>query len=195
MIPPAEWYAQQDRTKHYMRRTNRPFEEGVSRGALRSIGTCNDAQLGFFPEEFYKCYAVVADNRMRKGRKYGIGLRDWLDLYGSGEGMCFAAISPTCIPYAAALCVRVAPRVLYVSGWGDIAGVDNLSPVTFLCKGLYQWCRQNGFETLDIGIAGDDPGLAEFKRRLGFAAVAQQAERGHCKSEVGGSIPSGGPHA
>ena len=167
MKPPAIWYAEQDLSQHYMRRTDRPFEEGVSRGQLRCIGACNDAQLGFFEDDLYKCYAVIADNRMRKGRQYGIGLRDWMDLYSNNQGKCFSVTTPLGIPYAAALCVPVSDETCYISAWGDIDKVDNLSPVTFLCKGLYLWLRQHGFSTMDIGIGGD-PGLDDFKRRLGF---------------------------
>ena len=136
MKPPAEWYREQDLSKHYMRRTDRPWEEGVSRGQLRCISACRDAQLGCFEDDLYKCYSVIADNRMRKGRAYGIGLRDWVDLYSSGAGKCLSVVTPTLIPYAAALCVQVSPTVLYVSAWGDIEKVDNLSPVVFLCKML-----------------------------------------------------------
>lgn len=152
MLPPSEWYAQQDLSKHYMRRTDRPFEEGVSRGQLRVAYNyiCE-------PSTIEKCYPIIIENRDRKGRKYGMAYNDLIGI--RSQVHCFL------IPkMAAAICVVVAPTTCYVSSWGDVSGY---SPVVSLCRYIYGWCPLHGFDTLDIGIGGDE-GLDNFKRRLGF---------------------------
>ena len=166
MKPPAIWYAEQDLSKHYMRRTDRPWEEGVSRGQLRCLKDAEDSELRFVDGSVFSAYAVIADNRMSKGRIYGMRLLDCLALTSHNKAKSFTVYAPASI-VAAAFCVLVKPDVCYVSGWSHIEGVLPFSPVPFLCKGIYEWCAANGFTTMDIGIGGD-PGLDAFKIRLGF---------------------------
>ena len=165
MKPPAEWYAEQDLSKHYMRRADRPWEEGVSRGQLRRIAKCEATGMVFGKCDIVIAYTYVEENRLDKGRKYGMTFKDWEAL----ERIPSTAYSFSLEPdhAAVALCVVVSSTVLYVSGWSHRRGYDNLSPVCLLAKGIYNYCAANGFTTLDIGIGGD-PGLDSFKRRLGF---------------------------
>ena len=165
MKPPAEWYREQDLSKHYMRRTDRPFEEGVSRGQLRRIAKCEES-LMFVRSEISLCYPIINANRIAKGRTYGM---TWADLQSiSGDVLCWHIYSPSWdLIHAAAICVRINPSTIYCSAWGHASGLNKLSPVTFLAKGIYNYCTANGFSTMDIGVGGD-PGLDIFKRRLGF---------------------------
>ena len=72
---------------------------------------------------------------------------------------------------AAAICVAVSARVLYVYAWGEISGAEALSPVCVLADHLSNFARSHGFELLDLGtssVAGIvNPGLLAFKRSLG----------------------------
>lgn len=162
ILQPSEWYAKQDRTKHYVRPIDGAFENRISAGQKKRIRKCEALGLWVRMTIEERAYPVVAENRARKGRKYGMELEDWQAL--RRQGLSFPFIIEG---HAAALCVQVAPKVLYVSGWGDVAGVEHLSPVCLLAKGIYGWCIEFGFEVLDVGIA-DDPGLIQFKERLGF---------------------------
>ena len=166
MKPPAIWYQEQDLSQHYMRRTDRPWEEGVSRGQVRCIESAYKDGLHFGTSNIYTTYSVIADNRMSKGRCYGMRLMDCLELCRTDLATCFDVYSPRSI-VAAAFCVFVKPDTVYVSGWSHIEGVLPFSPVPFLCKGIFDWCAANNFTTLDIGIGGD-PGLDAFKERLAF---------------------------
>ena len=112
------------------------------------------------------CYPVIADNRLRKGRPYSMSLEDWITLEKEPSTVYCFAVAPGTV--AVAMCVRVEPTTLYVQAWGDVEGQENLSPITFLCKSLYEWCAKNGIELLDVGTAPNHPSLAEFKQRLGF---------------------------
>ena len=167
MKPPAEWYREQDLSKHYMRRTDRPFEEGVSRGQLRRIAKCESAGISFGTANVHEAYSIIADNRMRKGRFYGMRLHSCALLQSTGYGYCFKVHREGYFPDAAAFCVKASDSAVYVSGWADSEGTEGYSPVCLLARGIYQWCQQNCFTTLDIGIGGD-PGLDAFKERLGF---------------------------
>lgn len=167
IIPPAEWYRQQDLSKHYIRKTDLPFETGVSRGQLRCIKACADAGMQFLYGDVHHSYAVIADNRMRKGRIYGFRLKDWLSIAPNGDGIPFHATHLDGTIAAAALCVFSRKDVLFVSAWGDSEGEEN-SPVAFLCARLYNWCSIHHIHTLDIGVAGDE-NLSSFKKRLGFS--------------------------
>lgn len=169
IIEPAEWYAQQDLNRHYMRRTNRPFEEGVSRGQLRCITEAKRAGLHFGIADVYSTYAIIADNRMSKGRSYGMRLMDCIELRRSGKAICFDVYSPMA-HVAAAFCVFVKPDVCYISGWSHIDGILPFSPIPFLCAKIFEWCKNSSIDTLDIGIA-DEPSLVEFKRRLAFRCI------------------------
>ena len=72
---------------------------------------------------------------------------------------------------AAAICVAVSSRVLYVYAWGEIEGAEALSPVSVLADELSNFARVNGFELLDLGTSSVEgivnPGLLAFKRSLG----------------------------
>ncbi len=164
-LSPADYYAANQHQVRYQRAIDGPFEHGVSRGQLRQIAKCE--QLGFEFERVYvpeACHEIITQNRRRKGREYALTLTDWERLFQMPDTAYCFTVTPE--PIAAAMCVRVAPRVLYVSAWGDV-DVPSLSPVAFLARELYRWCAGNGFGLLDIGIA-DEPSLAAFKMRLGF---------------------------
>ncbi len=72
---------------------------------------------------------------------------------------------------AAAICVAVSTRVLYVYAWGEIAGAEALSPVCVLADYLSTFARAQGFDLLDLGTSSIEgivnPGLLAFKRSLG----------------------------
>jgi hypothetical protein len=156
MLPPSDWYAKQDLSQHYMRDTSRPFEEGVSRGNKRVMFNYVVDQ-----SDIDACYPIIIENRAKKGRNYGMAYKDLWDIEQFTRCFIIGDI-------AAAICVIVAPTVLYTSAWGHVAGD---SPVVSLCREIYNWCAANGFSTLDIGIGGD-PNLDAFKERLGFRRAA-----------------------
>lgn len=167
ILEPSEWYAKQDLSKHYMRRTDRPFEEGVSRGQLRCLKSAKDDALIGGMTDVLSAYAVISDNRMAKGRAYGMRLRDCLDLAQANMAKCFHVYSVAGIE-AAAFCVLIKPNICYVSGWANIHGSSlPYSPIPFLAKKIYEQCAFDGIDIMDIGIA-DELNLIEFKERLGF---------------------------
>lgn len=167
MIPPAEWYSQQDLSQHFMRRTDRPFEEGVSRGQLRRIAKCESVGMEFRNTSIYTAYAIIAENRRLKGRTYGISLHDWTQFIGNSMGQVYFFECNWAFAVAAAIIVDVGNSSVYVSAWSDTEGMEEYSPVCLLARGIYSWCQTREIAIMDIGIGGE-PSLDDFKRRLGF---------------------------
>lgn len=170
IISPAEYYAAHKHESRFVREVKGPFEDGISDGQRKRIEKCRRLGFSFGLTNLYTAYPIIADNRARKGRPYSMTEADWREmerLYGAN----YFAVTGTPGFVAAALCVMVSPDILYVQAWGDIAGQEANSPITFLCRGIYGWCALSNVRCLDIGIAGDNEGLRNFKQRLGFDEV------------------------
>ena len=166
LLSPAEYYRQTKHQDRYVRRVMGEFDSAISAGQRKRIAKCEQRGLFFMRSTVQDCYPVIADNRARKGRPYSMSLNDWLILDTDPDTVYCFAVAPGTI--AAAMCTRVEPHTLYVQAWGDRDGQEKLSPVAFLCRGIYHWCAENDIDLLDIGTAPNHPSLVEFKLRLGF---------------------------
>ena len=117
-------------------------------------------------------YDAIAANRQKKSRELSMSWHDVaamaalfpanLHVFGAEQGGQLLA---------AAICVAVSARVLYVYAWGEIRGAEAVSPVCVLADHLSNFARAHGFELLDLGTSSVDglvdPGLLAFKRSLG----------------------------
>ena len=74
---------------------------------------------------------------------------------------------------AAAVCMALTDSIMYVFYWGDRADVRTYSPIALLASKIYEFCQENRFILLDVGISTIDSepnyGLMEFKHNLGFS--------------------------
>ncbi len=72
---------------------------------------------------------------------------------------------------AAAITIKVNNRILYDFYYGHSKASNHLSPVVFLLDGQYSYCRQNGFQILDLGTSSLNEktnfSLLNFKTRVG----------------------------
>lgn len=152
MKHPYVWYA--GTTGHYIRRIDGPFEAKISRGERRKLLPWPVQQ-----SDIEATYPIIIENRRRKNRVYRMSLEDWQQYRGLSRCYLIPGV-------AAAMCMEVAPTILYVSAWGDIAE-SRKSPIISLCKYIYDTC---GYEWLDIGTA--EGSLSQFKERLGFVKSA-----------------------
>ena len=144
------------------------FEDGISAGQRRRIAKCERAGFHVERSTVQECYPIIADNRARKGRPYSMSLRDWDAMEQHADCVRCFAVNPGKV--GVAMCIQLVPEVLYVQAWGDRPNQGQMSPVVLLCKGIFEWCAEQGISVLDIGTADDDPGLIAFKQRLGFRA-------------------------
>ncbi len=122
--------------------------------------------------EFETAYRVVAENRSKRG--YTLSM-SWQTFVAMADALpdhvtCFA-VKRGADPIAAALCLRINSHALYVAHWGEIAGVEAWSPVTFLASHLFEYCRAADIRLLDLGTANIDGapnhGLIRYKKNLG----------------------------
>ena len=122
--------------------------------------------------EYRAGYDAVAENRQKKGRTLSMS---WNDVQAMVDAFpdklhVFGAEQDGRL-LAAAICVAVSTRVLYVYAWGEIAGAEPLSPVCVLADHLFDFSPAQGFHLLDLGTSSVDgvvnPGLLAFKRSLG----------------------------
>jgi hypothetical protein len=143
------------------KRLNKAVREGVAAGLLK-------------PAEYRAAYDVLAESRRKKNYTLSMSWADVaemvaafptdLRLFGAWHGGAMVA---------AAICVVVNPRLLYVYAWGEVPGIERLSPVTAIADAIYRHARAQGFRRLDLGTSSVqgvvNPGLFAFKKSLGAA--------------------------
>lgn len=76
---------------------------------------------------------------------------------------------------ATAISIRVSNKILYNFYHGDRLSHRKNGPVTLLVAGIYEYCQQQGFEILDLGISTDkgvlNEGLFYFKESCGATST------------------------
>ena len=117
-------------------------------------------------------YEAIQQNRRKKGRALSMSWDEVQTMVAAfPTRMHFFGAEQDGTLLAAAICVAVNARVLYVYAWGEIAGAEALSPVSTLADGLLTFAQRRGFQLLDLGTSSVDgivnPGLLAFKRSLG----------------------------
>lgn len=166
ILSPSEYYESCKGQTRYMRDVDGPFDAKLAKGerkVLRKLEAAYCVALVNISD----CYPIIEMNRTSKGRTYSMKRGDWEGLAKDAGAVLPFAVYPG--PIATALTVRVSPDTLYVQAWAHAESAEKLSPVVFLAKGIYNWCADHGYKTLDIGTA-DEAGLIAFKQRLGFEA-------------------------
>ncbi len=72
---------------------------------------------------------------------------------------------------AAAICLRVSQKALYLFYADHLKEFEDLAPSVFLYSEIYKYCQQNNFELLDLGTSSENGitkfGLLEFKKSIG----------------------------
>jgi hypothetical protein len=72
---------------------------------------------------------------------------------------------------AASISIQVLPDVLYCFYYDHLPEYDAVSPIVFLCEGLYAFCQSKGIGLMDLGTSNPDGQLHEplldFKLSLG----------------------------
>lgn len=151
------------------------FAEKIDYGNRKQLHKCERAGLTAYRLErtdYEKAYAVIEENRRKKGNAPSM---TWAALQAMCDRMpervrCFGVRLDDRL-IAAAVCLLINARTLYVFYWGEIAGVETLSPVTFLANHIYDHCLIEGIALLDLGTATlngiPNHGLIRYKKHLG----------------------------
>ena len=72
---------------------------------------------------------------------------------------------------ALTVAIKINKNILYNFYPADSHQYKNFSPMVMLVKGLYEYCIENGFKLLDLGISTENSkpnyGLINFKKNIG----------------------------
>ena len=151
------------------------FVTRIDHGNRKQLKKCERAGLlshALPRAEYADAYNVIAESRRKKGR---VPSMTWPALSAMCDALpdhvnCFG-VRRDDVLIAAAICVAVNSAILYVFYWGEIAGVENLSPVTFLAQHVYNHCLEQQISLLDLGTSTingiPDHGLIRYKKHLG----------------------------
>lgn len=145
------------------------------RKALRNGYSCHKEPA----ENISLVYQVIRENRERKGIPMSMSFEDLQKTAAKFKDRFhfFSVKAPNATMVASAVCIEIAPAIMYVFYWGEIDGLSNYSPVALLASTIYDYCQQQGYELLDAGISTDlgEPnyGLIRFKENLGFRPSAK----------------------
>ncbi|MBO1076075.1 GNAT family N-acetyltransferase [Roseomonas marmotae] len=124
------------------------------------------------PRDYQEAHAVLVESREKKGLTLSMS---WPDVAEMAEAFpdalrVFGAYHGGSM-VAAAICIAVNPRQLYVYTWGERRGSEPLSPVTLIADTLYRHARAGGFQRLDLGASSIggvvNHGVYAFKKSLG----------------------------
>lgn len=162
-----------------MRVDSRLFDERVDYGNVKRIRKAR--REGFISERVAAAllpslHELLEKNRARMGLTISMSLAqlaEMLDLFPEKFHM-FATYRDASRQdlVAAAVSIELAPGVLYVLYWGDADDMRSYSPIAMLASTIYEFCVQQGFTLLDVGISTvnglPNHGLVKFKRNLGF---------------------------
>ena len=151
------------------------FVEGIDSGNRKRLHKCIREGLEsvvLSRGEYESAYTVVAENRKKRGYSLSMSWETFREMADAlPDRVVCVAVSRGPELIAAALCLRINAKALYVAHWGEIPGVEAWSPVTLLASRLFEYCRDSGIRLLDLGTANVDgvpnAGLIRYKKNLG----------------------------
>lgn len=152
------------------------FDRQINYGAQKSIKKCIKngliaGQLG--ASNYESAYYVIRENRGRKNIPLTISLDDFKRMIETfpKKIICFGVFDGA-VMIAAAICIEIRPKYLYVFYWGELSGYESLSPVTLLANEIYAYCKRGLYKFFDVGTSTvqgvPNLGLIKFKKSLGF---------------------------
>jgi hypothetical protein len=128
-------------------------------------------------------HEILSKNRSQIGAPQNISLEKFkfLNLSLADKVKNFVVSDADENPVAAAFTLRIDPKSVYVSQWGDIREGSNprrKSPMTFLASVIHEYCSREQVEFLYLGgssLNGEiNLGLARFKESLGAKSYSRE---------------------
>jgi hypothetical protein len=122
-----------------------------------------------------EAFAVHAENKTKRGYPLTMSHEALIEMDDAlpGRVLWFGVMHEGRM-IASNVSLVISPAITYVFYWGEVAGVEKLSPVTVLADGIYRHCQSLGTRLLDLGTAtlhGEpNPGLMAYKQNLGCTA-------------------------
>lgn len=157
---------------------DRPLSERMSHGNRKRLAKCEREGLRCVQvdaEALAPVYDTIAANRAARGFPVSMSLAQLQAMAGEFPEVLrlFACQRDGDTEMAAAaVCLSLDARTLYVFYWGDRPGHASLSPVVMVADAVYRHAQACGHRMLDVGTSTLDresnAGLLHFKRGLGF---------------------------
>jgi hypothetical protein len=156
--------------------TEMPFYETVISSNHKRILRNAIKNNFIFKEEFNpdlgNIHAFIERSRIRKNRPMTMNLKQFEEHFKkfSNKFKIFSAYESDNL-MAVCVTVEINNNTLYTLYPADAEEYIKKSPLTFLFSGIYEYCQQQKYTILDLGIATDkgvlNEGLARFKRNIG----------------------------
>lgn len=123
-------------------------------------------------ESLPEVYSLVKDTRMRKGFPVSMSLDELLIVFNKmPENYHLFGVFDQNLLIAASVSIRISDKVFYNFYHADHIEYRARSPLVMLNDGIYNYCRSEGIEILDLGISSVNEdineGLFTFKENLG----------------------------
>jgi len=151
------------------------FETNLHESERRRLKKCLDAGFTFeisnSPDVDF-VHQFIANCRLRKGYPLSMNASDFKKMFEAfAERYILFTVKDNAKIIAVAVGVKVHSSVLYNFLPADDKNYLSFSPMVLLNKGIFDYCKLNGFEIFDLGIATSggiqNPGLIKFKEHLG----------------------------
>lgn len=151
------------------------FDQILHRSKKSRLKKCHDQQFSFVSRPLSRlseAYDFIGACREEKGYALSMSKAELQRVADAFAEVFFLhMVMDEHQPVAASISIRVNKNVLYTFYYDHAEQYDALSPVVFLCEGLFQFCQQNQIALLDLGTANKDgkPNLPllNFKLSLG----------------------------
>jgi predicted N-acyltransferase len=155
--------------------TEKSFEQNLHRSEKKKLRKCSAQNFMFeiVPgTQLEKVYAFLEACREEKGYALSMSLKELQQLVKTlPERLLLTLVTDKNKIIAANISIRVYDHVLYNFYHDHASEYDLVSPVVFLNEGLYNFCRQQKIQLLDLGTSNPNGVLNEslltFKLRLG----------------------------
>ena len=155
----------------------RIFSSRMDYGNLKRLRKC--IREGFVAKEnninqLANIYNVISANRKRRGYPLTMNLNQLNKMFEifPEHIKLFSVNGSDDQMLAAAICLVISPKILYVFYWGDAEGMEKYSPIVMIADYIYKYCHENKYQILDVGTSTvngqPNSGLINFKRGLGF---------------------------
>lgn len=146
-----------------------------NRSARIKINKCKKAGFKFSKleiTEIKEVYDLIKNCKDRKGYPTNMTLEDLKDIISRfPERYLLFGVRNGEVLICASICVVVNQKILYDFSHGHCWEFRRYSPVNFLVEGIYNFCIENNFKILDLGLSTSNSvlniGLFNFKKRLG----------------------------
>lgn len=151
------------------------FETFIHDSEKRRLKKCQNAGFEWMVDQhpdYDEVHALISACRKRKGHPLSMNAEDFKKMFlDFPDRYLLFSVKDNGKTIAAAIGVKVRSDILYNFLPADHEDYLNYSPMVLMNKGMYDYCRQNGYRIYDMGIAtsGGVPneGLIRFKEHLG----------------------------